>query len=111
MVGKFRVGSREYQVGSEGCWENLEAPSALNCKKGTSALWGFETEHNVTNEVGVCQARITHKVCAGNSSVMHLGNRMVSMAQAELTKWQKMRLEASVDKCPPFLYSHSTCRD
>jgi hypothetical protein len=26
---KFRVGDRVYQVGTEACWENLEARSAL----------------------------------------------------------------------------------
>jgi hypothetical protein len=28
---KFKVGDRVGQVGSEGCWENLEARSALVC--------------------------------------------------------------------------------
>ena len=31
-AGKFRVGGRVCQVGTEGCWENLEARSALVCK-------------------------------------------------------------------------------
>ena len=31
-AGKFRVGGRVCQVGTEGCWENLEARSALICK-------------------------------------------------------------------------------
>jgi hypothetical protein len=30
--GKFRVEDRVYQVGTGGCWENLEARSALLCK-------------------------------------------------------------------------------
>jgi hypothetical protein len=30
--GKFRIGSRLCQVGTEGCWENLKARSALLCK-------------------------------------------------------------------------------
>ena len=37
-VGKFRVGDRVCQVGTEGCWENLEARSALICKICTSVL-------------------------------------------------------------------------
>jgi hypothetical protein len=28
-LGLERVGGRVYQVGTEGCWENLEARSAL----------------------------------------------------------------------------------
>jgi hypothetical protein len=36
-AGKFRVGSRLCHVGTEGCWENLEARSALLCKICTSA--------------------------------------------------------------------------
>jgi hypothetical protein len=28
-AGNFRVGSRVYKVGSEGCWENLEARFSL----------------------------------------------------------------------------------
>ena len=28
-AGKFRVGGRVCQVGTEGCWENLEARSAF----------------------------------------------------------------------------------
>ena len=35
-AGKFKVGSRVCQVGSGGCWENLEARSALVCKICTS---------------------------------------------------------------------------
>lgn len=31
-AGKFRVGGRVCQVGTEECWENLEARSALICK-------------------------------------------------------------------------------
>ena len=30
-AGKFRVGGRVCQVGTEGCWENLEARSDLIC--------------------------------------------------------------------------------
>ena len=30
-AGKFRIEGRVCQVGSEGCWENLEARSALVC--------------------------------------------------------------------------------
>ena len=35
-AGKFRVGGRVCQVGTEGCWENLEARSALICNIYTS---------------------------------------------------------------------------
>ena len=34
---EFRVGGRVCQVGTEGCWENLEARSALVCKICTSS--------------------------------------------------------------------------
>jgi len=34
-VGKFRVGGGVCQVGTEGCWESLEARSALICKTRT----------------------------------------------------------------------------
>ena len=37
-AGEFRVGGRICQVGTEGCWENLEARSALICKICTSGL-------------------------------------------------------------------------
>ena len=36
-AGKFRAGGRVYQVGTEGCWENLEARSALICEIRTLA--------------------------------------------------------------------------
>ena len=36
QAGKFKVGGRISQVGTEGCWENLEARSALVCKICTS---------------------------------------------------------------------------
>ena len=35
-AGKFRTRGRVCQVGTEGCWENLEARSALVCKICTS---------------------------------------------------------------------------
>ena len=35
-AGKFRIEGRVCQVGSEGCWENLEARSAFVCKMCTS---------------------------------------------------------------------------
>jgi len=35
-AGKFKVGDRVCQVGTEGCWENLVARSALVCKICTS---------------------------------------------------------------------------
>lgn len=31
-AGKFSIGGRVHQVRTEGCWENLEARSALVCK-------------------------------------------------------------------------------
>ena len=34
-AGKFRVGGRVCQVGTERCWENLQARSALMCKTCT----------------------------------------------------------------------------
>jgi len=37
-TGKFRVGTRLCQVGVEGCWENLEARSALAYKTCTLVL-------------------------------------------------------------------------
>jgi len=37
-AGKFRAGSRGCQVRNEGCWENLEARSALLCEICTSVL-------------------------------------------------------------------------
>jgi len=37
-AGKFKVGGRVCQVGTEGCWENLEAKSALVCKICTSVF-------------------------------------------------------------------------
>lgn len=46
-AGKFRVGGRICQVGSEGCWENLEARSASVCKIGTPVPCpgvGYQTE-------------------------------------------------------------------
>ena len=36
LGGKFRVGGRVCQVGSEGCWENLEARYSFICKICTS---------------------------------------------------------------------------
>jgi hypothetical protein len=37
-AGKFRVGGRICQVETEGCWENLEARSALVFKICTSVV-------------------------------------------------------------------------
>ena len=37
-TGKFKVRDRVCQVGTEGCWENLEARSALACKYASQAL-------------------------------------------------------------------------
>jgi hypothetical protein len=37
-TGKFRVGTRVCQVGTEGCWENLEARWNLICKICTLVL-------------------------------------------------------------------------
>lgn len=31
-AGTFEIGDRIYQVGTEGCWENLKAKSTLICK-------------------------------------------------------------------------------
>ena len=39
-AGKFRVGGRVCQVGTEGCWENLKARSALICKIIKSLVLG-----------------------------------------------------------------------
>jgi hypothetical protein len=36
-VGKLRFGGRVCQVGTKGCWEKLEARSALVCQICTSA--------------------------------------------------------------------------
>ena len=36
-TGEFRVGNRVYQIGTEECWENLEARPALVYKICTSA--------------------------------------------------------------------------
>jgi hypothetical protein len=36
-AGQFRVGGRVCQIAPEGCWENLEARSALMCKICMSA--------------------------------------------------------------------------
>ena len=45
-AGEFRVGGRVCQVGTEGCWENLEARSVLMCKICTSVPCpGSETKH------------------------------------------------------------------
>jgi hypothetical protein len=43
---KFRVGNRTCQVGTEGCWENLEARSALIYKICTKYL--LSCIHNQT---------------------------------------------------------------
>jgi hypothetical protein len=46
-AGKFRVGDRVCQVGTEGCWENLEALFTLVCKTRTStSCSGSETRHS-----------------------------------------------------------------
>ena len=47
-TGKFRVGGRVCQVGTEGCWENLEARSALVCKICTSVPFP-----RVLNQIGI----------------------------------------------------------
>jgi hypothetical protein len=39
MGGEFRVGGRICQVGTEGCWENLEARFALVCTIHVSTLY------------------------------------------------------------------------
>ena len=54
-AGKFWVKGRVNQVGTEGCWENLEARSALICKICTSVP-GSKTKHPsvslIINELG-----------------------------------------------------------
>ena len=48
-AGKFRVGGRVCQVGTEGCWENLEARSALVCKICTSDPYpGVRSQTTIT---------------------------------------------------------------
>ena len=55
------------QVGTEGCWENLEARSALVCKICTSAPYiGSETQQQQKNGVKSklqLKVGIVHKVC------------------------------------------------
>jgi hypothetical protein len=48
QAGKFKVGGRISQVGTEGCWENLEARSALVCKICTSVPFP-----RVLNQIGI----------------------------------------------------------
>ena len=36
LAGKFKIGAKTCQIGTEGCWENLEAKSALIHKIYTS---------------------------------------------------------------------------
>lgn len=50
---KFRVGGRVRQVGTEGCWENLEARSTFISKRFTSTpCFRYETKHK-TKQKGV----------------------------------------------------------
>ena len=48
---KVGVGSRVCQVGTEGCWENLEAKCALICK-----AWKYRllSRHHVAETLGPC---------------------------------------------------------
>lgn len=50
-AGKFRVGGRMCQVGTEGCWEILEARSALVCKIPQSLSWGLKPNIIIKEEM------------------------------------------------------------
>jgi hypothetical protein len=73
-AGKFRAVGRVCQVGTEGCWENLEARSALVCKMHTSVHCPRVQNQTIVSmhvclSVGMCALHSSLKL-AGVSSLL-----------------------------------------